>query len=227
MDAVPLTVPLRSKRRERAILVQKLQHAAPAAVLLVAGLKALGEGVDGFALALAILEIVTSVALAASVILAIRKARRPASASATLHSHHGPDWIDVFTAGVLFTEAIERYHHTHHIARPTILLAVVLLIIGLLHGRILTRAGRRMTLRIGKDDLFVGGRPFRTLRVTWADLASIDIGPRYATVTARNGRQRKLDLPDLEGADAVRAALQTAQQRLRELNRTDPASSNG
>jgi hypothetical protein len=222
-----LTVPLRSKRRERAILLQKSQHAAPAIVLLVAGLNALGEGAHGFALALALLEIVSSVTLGVTVLFAIRKARRPANASAPLHPHHGPDWIDVFTAGVLFTEAIERYHHTHHVARPTILLAVVLLTVGLLHGRILARAGKRMTLRVGEDDLFVGGRPFRTLRVKWADLASIDIGSRYATVTVRNGRQRRLDLTDLEGADAVRAALEGARQRLAELNRGVPESFNG
>jgi hypothetical protein len=213
-----LTVPLRSKRRERAILLQKLQHAAPAVVLLGAGLTALGEDAHGFALALAILEIVSSVTLFVTIILALRQARRPANAAASLRPHHGPDWIDVFTAAVLFTEAIERYHHTHHIARPTILLAVVLLTIGLLHGRIVTRAGRRMTLQVGDDDLFVGGRPFRTLRVKWADLASIEVGGRYATVTARDGRRRKLDLEDLEGADAVRAALEGARQRLAELN---------
>lgn len=71
-----------------------------------------------------------------------------------------------------------------------------------------------MTLRLGEDDLFVGGRLFRTLRLKWADVASIDIGPRYALVKARDGRQRKLDLADLEGADHVRAALEAARLRL-------------
>lgn len=219
-----LTVPLRSKRRERAVLIQKLQHAAPAAVLLLAGLNALREGVHGWALALAVLEIVSSVALGVTVLRAIRKARRPANASAPLHAHHGPDWIDVFTAGVLFTEVLERYHHTHHIARPTILLAVVLLTIGLLHGRILTRAAKRMTLRVGDDDLYVGGKPFRAIRVKWAELTSIDIGPRYATIAARDGRRRTLDLADLEGADAVRGALENARQRLADLSSSSAGS---
>jgi hypothetical protein len=222
-----LTVPLRSKRRERMVLLQKSQHAAPAVVLFLAGLTALREGAHGFAQALAILEIASSMALGATVVRAIRKARRPANAAAVLHRHHGPDWIDVFTAAVLFTEAIEHYHQTHHVARPTLLLATVLLTIGLLHGRILTRAEKRMTLRVGDDELFVGGPPFRTLRVKWRELRSIEIGVRYATVTLRNGRQRKLDLPDLEGADAVRAALEKARERLAELNSTVPAPFNG
>ena len=209
-----LIVPLRSKRRERAQLLQKLQHAAPAIVLLMAGITALREGAHGLVLLLAVVEIASSGMLMASVIIAIRKARRPANAVAPLHVHHGVDWIDVFTAGVLFTEAAERYHHTHHIARPTILLAAVLLTIGLLHGRIVSRAGKRLTLRVGEDDLYVGGRPLRSIRVKWADLASIDVGARYATIKTRDGRQRKLDLADLEGADHVRAALEEARRRI-------------
>ena len=209
-----LTVPLRSKRRERAVLIQKIQHAAPAVVLLAAGISALREEPHGAALLLAIVEIGSSLLLMVSVALALRKARRPADAAAALHAHHGVDWIDVFTAAVLFTEVLERYHHTHRVARPTLLLASVLLLVGLLHGRLLTFGVRRRTLRLGDDDLFVPGRPFRSLRVKWADLASIDIGRRYATIRTRDGRTRKIDLADLEGADHVRAALEDARSRI-------------
>ena len=222
-----LTVPLRSKRRERAQLAQKLQHAAPAAILLIAGLRTLGEGAHGLALALAILEVVTSVTLGVSVFLAVRKARRPAKASAPVHPHHGPDWIDVFIGVVLLVEALERYHHSHRLARPTIFMGVGLIVFGLLHGRIAARTGKGMTLRLEDEELYVGGRPFRALRVKWADLASIDIGPRYATIAARDGRRRKLDLADLEGADAVRGALETARQRLVELSSSPPTDQNG
>jgi hypothetical protein len=225
--APALTVPLRSKRRERAQLAQKLQHAAPAAILLIAGVKTLGEGAQGFALALAIFEVVTSVTLGVSVLLAVRKAGRPAKASAPVHPRHGPDWIDVFIGVVLLVEALERYQHSHHLARPTIVMGVGLMVFGLLHGRIAARTGRGMTLRLEDNGLYVGGKPFRALRVKWADLASIDIGARYATVTARDGRQRRLDLADLEGADAVRAALEEAHRRLVELNSSPPESFNG
>jgi hypothetical protein len=222
-----LTVPLRSKRRERVQLVQKLQHAAPAAILLIAGLRTLGEGAHGFALALAILEVVTSLTLGVSVLLAVRKARRPAQASAPVHPRHGPDWIDVFIGVVLLVEALERYHHSHHLARPTIFMGVGLMVFGLLHGRIAARTGKGMTLRLEDHGLYLGGKPFRALRVKWADLASIDVGARYATIVTRDGRQRKLDLADLEGADAVRAALEDARRRLAELNSSVPESFNG
>jgi hypothetical protein len=207
-------VPLRSKRRERALLAQKLQHGAPAVVLLASGLQALREQPHGFALSLALFEVASSALLIGTVIRALRQARRPANAAASAHPHHGVDWIDVFTAGVLFAEAGERYHMTHHIARPTILMAVTLLTVGLLHGRILRRFGKRQTLRVEEDGLYVGGKPFRSITARWADVTSIDVGERYATILIRGGRQRKLDLSDLEGAQHVRHALGVAQGRL-------------
>lgn len=210
-----LTVPLRSKRRERALLVQKLQHVVAGVVLLFAGLQALGEEARGFGLALAIFEIVSSALLVGSAAIAFRKARRPVDHAHLPHLHHGGvNWMDIFAAGVLFAEVAERWHLKHHIPRPTVLTALVLLTVGLLHGRIARRAERRFTIRVGDDDLYVGGKPFRLLRAKWADVVSIDIGPRYATIRTRAGRERRLDLADLEGASHVRAALVEAQRRL-------------
>jgi hypothetical protein len=196
------------------IIVQKIQHAVPALILLPAGLKAVGEGARGFALALGLFEIVTSVLLIGSFFVAIRKARRPVNDAHLPHAHDGVDWIDIFTAGVLFAEAAEHYHLTHHVARPTILLAIVLLTIGLLHGRIVRRAEKRFTLRVEDGGLYVGGKPFRSIRAPWQDVTSIDVGERYATIQLRGGRRRKLDLSDLEGSQHVRHALAEAQARI-------------
>jgi hypothetical protein len=207
-------VPLRSKRQERAILAQKLQHGAPAIVLLGAGVNALLQSPQGFALALAAFEIASSVLLIVSMAHAVRKASRRANAAETLHQHRGVDWIDVFTAAVLFAEAAERYHVSRHIARPVILLAIVLLTIGLLHGKVATRAGKRRTLRVEDEGLYIGGKPFRSMRAAWSDVSSIEIGERYAIVTLKDGRRRKLDLSDLEGSNEVRAALAAAQRRV-------------
>ena len=87
----------------------------------------------------------------------------------------------------------------------------------MLHGRIKKKAEKRRTLRIEDEGLYVGGKPFRSLRVKWNEIAAIDVGERWGTVTLKDGRVRKLDLPDLEGSQHVRAALAAAQQRL-ELN---------
>jgi hypothetical protein len=197
------------------VLIQKLQHAVPGAMLLFAGLQAIRENAHGVALALAGFEIVTSLLLVGSVLAAVAKARRPVNHAILPHVHHGGvDWIDVFTAGLLFAEAVEHWHLKHHVKGPTILMAASLLVIGLLHGRIARRAERRFTIRVGEDDLYIGGKPFRSLRTKWVDVASIDIGTRYATVTTRTGRARRLDLADLQGSDHVRAALEEARRRI-------------
>jgi hypothetical protein len=209
-----LTVPLRSKRRERAKVFQKAQHAVPAMMLLGAGVHALSEERSGFGLALAVFEIASSVLLLVAVARAIRKVKQPANRAHVPHPHYGVDWIDIFAGSVLIAEAIEHWHLTHHVQRPTILTAVVLLTIGLLHGRIVRRFERRFTIHVGEDDLYVGGKPFRRIHAKWADVASIDIGPRFATIRTRAGRQRKLDLSDLEGSDHVRGALEEARRRL-------------
>jgi hypothetical protein len=205
-------VPLRSKRRERSLLVQKLQHGAPAIVLLASGARTLAAEPHGTALALAMFEIASSVLLIGSVVRAIRIAKQPVNPSHLAHAHHGVDWVDIFTAAVLFAEAWERYHETRHIARPTILLGLVLLTVGLLHGRILTRVQHRRTLRVDEDGLYIGGKPFRSVRAKWGEVQSIEIGERYGVVTLKDGRIRKLDLPDLEGSNHVRAALAAAAE---------------
>jgi hypothetical protein len=84
----------------------------------------------------------------------------------------------------------------------------------LLHGRILRRSEKRRSLRVDEEGLYVGGKPFRSLHAKWGEIAAIDVAERWGTITLKNGRVRKLDLPDLEGSHHVRAALATAQQRL-------------
>lgn len=210
-----MIVTLRSKSRrarvERVQLLQKVQHAIPVLVLLPAGLQALREGAHGVALALAVFEIVISLLLVGALIRAVRGLRRAHAAAP--QAHHGVDWIDILIAGVLFAEVAEHYHLTHHVKRPTLLLAFAMLAIGVLHGRIFARVSRRYTLRVEDEGLYVGGKPFRTLRATWEELDAIEIGERYATIRLKDGRTRRLDLPDLEEPDQVRAALASAQQR--------------
>ena len=71
----PIVVPLLSRRLNRAQAMQKINHAIPAMGLIVAGVQALKEGARGFDLALAIVEIGTSVLLVAT--LAAIRLRRP------------------------------------------------------------------------------------------------------------------------------------------------------
>jgi hypothetical protein len=206
------SVPLRSKRREKAQAFQKFQHAIPAVPLLMAGVQAIRNGEHGFALALGFFEVATSVALLGTVVREIRAMRRPKDHSE--HAHHGVDWVHIFAAAVLVAEVLEHYHLTHHIRRPAILTAIVTLALGLGHGRLQRFSERRRVLRVEDDRLHVAGRPFRTLRARWADVLSIDVGEKYAQITTVDGRERKLDLSDLHGAEHVRTALAEAQRRV-------------
>jgi hypothetical protein len=212
------SVPLRSKRREKAQAFQKFQHAIPAVPLLMAGVQAIRNGEHGFALALGFFEVATSVALLGTVVREIRAMGRPKVH--TEHAHHGVDWVHIFAAAVLVAEVLEHYHVTGHIRRPTILTAIVTLALGLGHGRLQRFAERRRVLRVEDDHLHVAGRPFRTLRARWADVSSIEVGEKYAQIRTVDGRERKLDLSDLHGAEHVRTALAEAQRRAAEARAT-------
>lgn len=103
-------------------------------------------------------------------------------------------------------------HGGHHFPRPAILMAVVLVVLGLLHGRLMRAGERRHALRVSDEGLVVPGRRFqRKIDANWADVASIDLGERWAVIKTRAGRERTLDLPDLERGDEVRRALDTAR----------------
>ncbi len=213
MDSV--VVLLQSRRLERAQLVQKINHAIPAAGLLVAGMQALAEGVAGAGLALAVVEIVTSAMLIVTFARGVRASRRSAPRE---HGHsHGVDWIDIWAAGVLFAEVAERWHLTHHLSRPTILTAIITLALGLFHGRIAASIQRRRSVRITADGISVRARPFRGLNARWADVASISIAGHVAEVRTRGGRVRQVDLTDLRNADDVRAAFAEGIRRLAAL----------
>jgi hypothetical protein len=149
--------------------------------------------------------------LAASIVQTLRATRQPGTHS---HDRHEIDWIDIWAAGVLFAEAAERWHLRHHIARPTILTALVTLAFGLFHGRIVAFGRRRRGLRITDEGLSVAGRPFRRFRAPWSEIASISLGERSAEIRTRAGRVRRIDFTDLHNAGSVRAALEDANQRV-------------
>jgi hypothetical protein len=225
----PLVAPLRSRRQQRARLAQKLQHVFPSIVLLVAGVQQFGEHPRGWGLALAVLQIVVGALMLGMLANSVHGQRHLLKRSrqgygagnehAASRAHAGIEWENLVAAAMVLAEGWEhRMHGGHHFPRPAILTAAVLLATGMAHGRILRFAEGRRALRVDDDGLAIGGRPFRgrKLRARWADLASIEIEQRWAVIRTRSGRERKLDLQDLEGADHVRHALAVAQERLAE-----------
>jgi hypothetical protein len=208
-----LVVPLASRRRKRALLAQKLQHVFPAGVLLVAGLQEfVGEAPHGWVLALAIVEIVVGLMMLGALGHAVRRHRKGRHA----HSHGEVEWENFIAAAMVLAEGWEhRLHGGHHFPRPALLTALVLVVTGLLHGRIMRAAQRRRSLRVSDERLYLPGRPFKAAKIdaSWTELASIDIGERWAMVTTRTGRVRKVDLTDLDAEAEARAALGEAQRR--------------
>jgi hypothetical protein len=208
------TIPLVSRRRERGQLLQKIQHALPSFVLLMNGIQGLQAGHEGFARVLALAELVTSGLVIGGIARSVRRMRRAHDERAAAH-HSGIDWIDLFLAAMLATEAFSHQHRTGHLPRPTILLSVLMLALGLLHGRIADRQARRRSLRADDRGISIGGRFFTRFTATWPDIARIDIGDRYATIATRDGRTKKIDLDDLRNRADIVAALQRASKNLR------------
>jgi hypothetical protein len=209
-----IEVPLFSKRRERGMLLQKLQHAIPAIPLLGAGIQRLMHGEQGFALALAVGEILMSVLLLRTIAKELAALRRPAQEH-TAH-HGGVDWFHIFAAGMLTVEVLEHWHTRHHLPRPMILTAIFSLALGLLHGRFAAFSKSRRSLRIDAAGIRFGGRfIFHQHFIPWTNLESIDLDDREARLVVRDGRQRRINLKDLRNASEVRQALLAARARLK------------
>lgn len=219
MDSV--VVPLLSRRFERAQILQKANHAIPAAALLATGIRSLTEGSHGFGLALGAVQIATSATLIVAIVQGLRATRGPARH----HHRHGIEWIDIWAAGMLFAEAAERGHVRHHISRPTILTALITLALGLFHSRIAAVGQRRRAVRVTSDGMFVGGKPFRPFSAPWQDIASISVTDRVAEVRTRGGRVRRVDLADLRNAEEVRAAFAEGSRRLSALRANESITS--
>src|SRR5436190_4218564 len=174
-------VALRSKRRERVQLFQKVQHGLPSVVLLLNGLRGLEH--EGLGRLVAMAEIVSSVLVIGSLARSFARSRR--SHVHEDHPHHGVDWVDIFLAAMLAVEAWSHFRETGHLQRPTVLLAATMLILGLMHGRIAAIHARRRSLRADDEGVTIGGRFFTRFTARWDEIDRIEIAEDAATVKCR------------------------------------------
>lgn len=207
-------IPVRYRRAQKGQFLQKLQHALPSIIVLGDGLSHLQHDPHGASLALGVAEVLVSALVIGSVIRGFIKLRAGATAPAHGHAHHGVDWIDLFLGTMLLVEAYAKYHATAHLPRPTILLGVVMIVLGFVHGRIAAWGDRRLELRVDDAGISVPGRFFRRLTLPWPQVAEITVGPAIARVIALDGRDQHVDLADAVNADAIREALAGACARL-------------
>ena len=130
----------RSTKRQQfgavARLVQKAQHAVPGVVLLKEGLAGIAEHSEGWRFALSAAEVVTAVAVAVTMLLAIRTLIGDIRAKRAPHFHFGIDWIDIFMGLMLLTEVASRYPVRHKAWSPAMLLGMAMIFLGIYGGRI-------------------------------------------------------------------------------------------
>ncbi len=205
-----IEVRLQSKRRERALTLQKLQHVVPAGALFYHGLSGMMADESTALLALALVEVLSSGLVIGAFARSLRHKLRPAAHAA---AHHGVDWVDIFLGGMLITEAISHWHHTQHWQRPTLLLAVTTIGFGIFHGRLMHRQETRRALRISDDGVTVGGRFFTRFTATWPEIDRIEISETLARIVTRAGGERRFNLTDLQNPAELIAGLQAAQRQ--------------
>jgi hypothetical protein len=219
-----ISVPIRYRRSERGQFAQKLQHAIPSVVVLTDGISHLSHDPHGVALVLGAVEVGAALAVIVSVARGLRKlAKRTASADPH-HAHHGVDWIDIFIGVMLGVEAYAKYHETHHLPRPTVLLSIAMITLGILHPRIAAWGIKQRRLVVTPEHISIPKRPFSRVTLPWADVKSIDVDTRYATVKAAGGRTHRFDLDDMVYAEAVRDALMKARTFLDDSRHAASAS---
>ena len=209
-----LAIPLTSKRRDVGLILQKLQHVLPSLALLFQGIERLGHEAHAWSRLLGVAEVATSALVIGAFVRLVRATRQGRHADHPAAAHHGVDWVDVFIGAMLAVEVWAHWQETGHIKRPTVLVAVGMLVIGLLHGRIAGWAGLRRGLWVTEEGIRASRRPFSHFRATWAELAAIEIEPRQARLVRRDGQAYTFDLADLRNAADVRQALEGARLRL-------------
>jgi hypothetical protein len=210
-----ISVPIRYRRAQRGLFIQKLQHAIPSIVVLGDGVEHLSHEPHGLDLWLGVAEIGVSLLVIGSVIRGFRQLRAETAANVDVHhAHHGVDWIDICLGAMLSVEAYAKYHATAHIPRPTIVLAIAMFTIGMMHGRLAAWGDRRRQLRVDAGGISLWVRPFKQLRLAWTEVAAIEVDDRAAVITTIDGRSQRIDLIDVLNPKAVREAINAARTEL-------------
>ena len=212
-DPAPRAVFLTHRRVRRLELWQMLQHGTAAVTLLVAGLAGLrGEGRDAI---VSVLDVVASGGLLVVIARELRRLRAERAAEraggvvaesphADHEGHHGLGWADIFAGAMLLLESYHHYEETHHVRRPTLLLALLTLALGVLHPRLARLRAERRYLRADDDGIRARLSVRRTTYIPWREVTAVRAEGAAVYVTTADGGERQLDLARMErGAQAA------------------------
>jgi hypothetical protein len=187
------TVVFTSRRTARVQRVQAARHVLVGLLLASSGYNAIREG--HHASWLDVVAIVSGLLLLAAFVVEMRLARRGGA-----RAHHGIGWVDVFAAIVTAVEAA-HLRHNGKVGLPIAygLVAVLLLMLGLMHGRL--QHLRRLVVDEHGFDIRMA--PWSRTRLAWSDVADVHEAGSVVTVVTLAAQERRLDLREADHGDVV------------------------
>jgi len=191
------TIVFTSRRVARAQRVQGARHVLVGVLLASSGYESIVEG--HHASWLDVVAIVSGLMLFVAFVIEVRRSR-----AAEAHHHGGVGWVDIFAAAVTFVEA-GHLQHKGKVGLPIAygLVAVLLLAVGLMHGRL--QKVRRLVVDEHGFDIRLA--PWSRVRLAWSDVEGLKAEGKVVTVTTRAGRDHRVDLRDAAHGEAVIEAL--------------------
>jgi hypothetical protein len=202
-------IPFLSRRRERALVAQKVPHVLGALALFGDGVVRAQHETQTYGWVLSGAEVLASTLVLGAFVYALGAAVRAKPGDPRL-VHSGIDWVDLLLAAMFAVAAVAHHYETKHWPGPTVLLAAAMFVLAILHGPIATFARRRRGLIMSNKGLRVG-RPFHRFKADWSVLKPIIVGARWAVVETIDGRVHRIDLSDLGNEGQVREALREAE----------------
>lgn len=184
-------LPIRSRRFERALRVQTVQHLFAAVLLITTALTHLTDPKNHHYV-LPVLELVTGAVLIGMAIY--EKVRK---------RHTKMGWVELAGAAMTFVEAIAKLNEPH---RPLFYVLsfvppVMLLVLGLFHEQI----RRRPSLKVDDEGFEMRLRVLFKRRVPWSGVSSYRITPTHVEFAREDGSTKRLRITDIvEREQAVR-----------------------
>lgn len=196
----PTVIYLVDRRRKLLNKYEAVQQGAAAVVLITAGydrLQSAPETPSVFSAAL----------IAAGVLLLLVAARELRG-----HESKHVGVLNLVAGVALLTEWGVSVADGGKLFRPSLVMGLLSLGLGLFHARVQRGRKNRRTLRMDADGLAFWLNPFRRFRVRWVELAWISVQPTEIRLRRLSGRQHRIPLRRLENAPEVSAAVLAASR---------------
>ena len=189
---------LDDRRLHFADLVSKLQHATAGFPLLLVAAGKLGDEGER---PIAIFELVIALGVLITFARDVRAAFR------RHHAHDAVGWFDLVAGILLIYEAFHGAHHKPGYMRPQFLAGMVTLTFGLFHTRMHARRSRRRYLKLDETGLEMRTSPLRKIRLSWTEIASVELADDKAIIRETGGRAHTLRLKMLNNHEEVRKGI--------------------